>query len=63
VEAGTATLVGTDTRKIVEAATVLVNDAAEYERRRRIHNPYGDGSASCRIAKFILEREELLGAG
>jgi len=53
VEAGTATLVGTDVRKIVDAATLLVCNAAEYERRRQIHNPYGDGKASGRMAEFI----------
>ena len=62
VEAGTATLVGTDVRKIVDAATALIQNASEYERRRRIHNPYGDGMASGRIAKFILDSEELLSA-
>ena len=62
VEAGTATLVGTDVRKIVDATTALVQDASEYERRRRIHNPYGDGMASSRIARFILDSEELLSA-
>jgi len=55
VEAGTATLVGTDQRKIVEATTALLQDPAEYDRRRQIHNPYGDGSASRRIAAFILD--------
>ncbi len=53
VEAGTATLVGTDVRKIVDAATRLLDDSAEYERRRRIHNPYGDGHASERIGEFL----------
>lgn len=53
VEAGTATLVGTDVRRIVGAATLLLEDPAEYERRKRIHNPYGDGQASCRMAEFI----------
>jgi UDP-N-acetylglucosamine 2-epimerase len=53
VAAGTATLVGTDVRKIVDEATVLLEDAGEYERRQRIHNPYGDGQASGRIAGFI----------
>jgi UDP-N-acetylglucosamine 2-epimerase (non-hydrolysing) len=55
VEAGTATLVGTDVRKIVETATLLVQDEGEYQRRQRIHNPYGDGRASGRIARFITE--------
>jgi UDP-N-acetylglucosamine 2-epimerase (non-hydrolysing) len=54
VDAGTATLVGTDLRKIVGATSALL-DPFEYERRRRIHNPYGDGFASGRIARFILD--------
>ena len=62
VEAGTAILVGTDIRKIVGAVTALVQDASEYERMRRIHNPYGDGMASSRIARFILDSQELLSA-
>jgi UDP-N-acetylglucosamine 2-epimerase (non-hydrolysing) len=56
VEAGTATLVGADTRKIIEAATLLIEDTAEYQRRQRIHNPYGDGLGSGRIAEFIRQR-------
>lgn len=60
VDAGTATLVGTDVRKIVDTATQLIQNASEYERRTRIHNPYGDGMASSRIAGFLLAREELL---
>jgi UDP-N-acetylglucosamine 2-epimerase (non-hydrolysing) len=62
VEAGTATLVGTDVRKIVENASLLVRDTVEYDRRRRIHNPYGDGKASGRIAAFIRESLPLLTA-
>ena len=62
VEAGTATLVGTDVGKIVDATTTLVQNAEAYERRRRIHNPYGDGMASSRIATFIMESKELLKA-
>jgi len=60
VEAGTATLVGTDVRKIVDAAATLVLNASEYERRRRIHNPYGDGLAGGRIAEFILRSGDVL---
>ena len=62
VEAGTATLVGTDIRKIVDTVTALLEDNSEYERRKRINNPYGDGLASSRIANFILASEKLLGA-
>jgi UDP-N-acetylglucosamine 2-epimerase (non-hydrolysing) len=53
VTAGTAELVGTDVRKIVDTAVRLLDDADEYDRRRRIHNPYGDGHASERIAAFL----------
>ncbi len=53
VEAGTATLVGTDVEKIAGTAAMLLDDAAEYARRQRIHNPYGDGRASERIAERI----------
>lgn len=53
VTAGTAELVGTDVQRVVGAATRLLDDAGEYDRRRRIHNPYGDGHASERIAAFL----------
>ena len=53
VEAGTVKLVGTDPRRIVDEAVCLLQDAAEYARRSRIHNPYGDGHASERIAAAI----------
>ena len=53
VAAGTASLVGTDVRAINTAAGLLLDDAAEYARRSRIHNPYGDGRASERITAAI----------
>jgi UDP-N-acetylglucosamine 2-epimerase (non-hydrolysing) len=54
VEAGTSTLVGTDPDRIVREAALLLDDAAEYDRRSRIHNPFGDGDASRRIADALL---------
>ncbi len=54
VEAGTATLVGTDVEMIVSSVRRLIEDEREYDRRSRIHNPYGDGHASERIAEAIL---------
>jgi UDP-N-acetylglucosamine 2-epimerase len=53
VEAATATLVGTDPAKIVCQANLLLDDAEEYARRARVHNPYGDGRASPRIGEAI----------
>lgn len=53
VEAGTVKLVGTDAARIVSEAVRLLDDAAEYNRMARIHNPYGDGHASDRIRQAI----------
>ncbi|HEV1284398.1 MAG TPA: UDP-N-acetylglucosamine 2-epimerase (non-hydrolyzing) [Bryobacteraceae bacterium] len=53
VEAGTARLVGTDEEKIVAETARLLDDAEEYARRARIHNPYGDGRASARIRDIL----------
>jgi len=49
VAAGTVKLVGTDPRRILASASELLNSPAEYARRTRVHNPYGDGHASERI--------------
>jgi UDP-N-acetylglucosamine 2-epimerase (non-hydrolysing) len=56
VEAGTVKLVGTDADRIVHEASRLLDDAAEYSRMARTHNPYGDGRASERIVAAIRNR-------
>jgi UDP-N-acetylglucosamine 2-epimerase (non-hydrolysing) len=53
VQAGTVKLVGTDPDLIVSEAVRLLEDRAEYDRMSRLHNPYGDGRASGRIAERI----------
>lgn len=53
VEAGTVILVGTNTSKIVKEAKNLLQDPNLYKSMSRLHNPYGDGSASKRIVEFI----------
>jgi len=55
VEAGTVRLVGTDRAKIVENARKLLDTKAEYQKMARATNPYGDGHASERIVKALLE--------
>ena len=55
IEAGTCRLVGTDPRKIVAEAAILLDDAADYARRSALKNPYGDGLAAKRITE-ILEK-------
>lgn len=57
VEAGTVILVGTDVDKIVSETKDLLNNPARYEEMSRLINPYGDGKASERIVKFIMELE------
>ena len=53
VDAGTARLVGTDPEKILAESALLLDNATEYERRARIHNPYGDGTASLQIREIL----------
>jgi UDP-N-acetylglucosamine 2-epimerase (non-hydrolysing) len=53
VEAGTVKLVGADEEAIVASATELLENRKIYERMSRVHNPYGDGCASVRIADAI----------
>lgn len=55
VSAGTARLVGTDERRIVEEVERLLDDPAAYHQMARRHNPYGDGRASGMIASFLAE--------
>ena len=55
VSAGTARLVGTDERRIVDEVERLLDDPAAYHQMARRHNPYGDGRASEMIASFLAE--------
>jgi UDP-N-acetylglucosamine 2-epimerase (non-hydrolysing) len=54
VEAGTARLVGTDYTCIVRETTALLDDATVYAAMSKAQNPFGDGLASQRIARVIL---------
>jgi UDP-N-acetylglucosamine 2-epimerase (non-hydrolysing) len=54
VAAGTVKLVGTERETIVREAIRLLEDREEYDRMARLHNPYGDGQASGRIAGRLL---------
>ena len=55
VEAGTARLVGTSRRRILQETAELLDDDAAYRRMARAHNPFGDGHASQRIADHVLD--------
>ena len=56
VEAGTVQLVGTQSQKIIEAVTSLLDDENHYNSMSKANNPYGDGQSSDRILKFISEK-------
>ena len=55
VTAGTAKLVGTDRTEIVRNTLALLNTPALYEAMATAINPFGDGQASDRILKIVLE--------
>jgi UDP-N-acetylglucosamine 2-epimerase (non-hydrolysing) len=54
IEAGTGRLVGTDRRRIVDEVSNLLSDADAYATMSKAHNPFGDGLASQRIARILL---------
>ncbi|MBW5438040.1 UDP-N-acetylglucosamine 2-epimerase (non-hydrolyzing) [Bradyrhizobium canariense] len=55
VEAGTARLVGANHDRIVEETFRLLDDDESYAAMARSHNPFGDGHASERIVKVLLD--------
>lgn len=55
VEAGTALLVGANSRKIIEETFRLLDDDDHYSTMSRAHNPFGDGRASERIVRVLLD--------
>ena len=56
VAAGTVRLVGTDRKRIFDSVSDVLCDEARYLAMSRIHNPYGDGKASERIAGVLAGR-------
>ena len=55
VNAGTVKLVGTNENLIIENVTKLLLDENEYKKMNIAHNPYGDGKASQRIVKYLMD--------
>jgi UDP-N-acetylglucosamine 2-epimerase (non-hydrolysing) len=55
VEAGTARLVGANPGKIIEETNRLLDDDDHYSAMSRAHNPFGDGRASERIVRALLD--------
>lgn len=53
ISAGTARLVGTNTKTIVEAVVTLIDDPLCYAEMSNAANPYGTGDASEKIVQFL----------
>lgn len=60
VEAGTVKVVGVNEADIYENARMLLTDEDLYNQMAKSVNPYGDGHASERIVKAILEWKNIL---
>ena len=56
VIAGVNILVGTNAKNIFDNVSVLLNDKDTYLCMASMKNPYGDGKAGLKIAKFLAER-------
>lgn len=54
IESGTARLVGTNVKNIVENIKQLLDDPQSYHKMTRSINPFGDGYASKRIVDCLL---------
>lgn len=53
VNAGVAKIIGTSQKRIVDEASLLLDDADAYASMARPANPFGDGKAAERIAKAL----------
>lgn len=56
VEAGTVKIAGVNEENIYSMAKTLLTDEEQYNQMARAVNPYGDGHASERIVKAIIEK-------
>lgn len=58
IEAGTLKLVGTNSSRIVEEVTRLLENPLEHMKMAKASNPYGDGHAAERIVSALIERSD-----
>ena len=59
IEAGTLKLVGTETSRIIDETSRLLDDPIAYTQMARAANPYGDGHAAERIVAALLQTGRL----
>ncbi|CAK9884448.1 MAG: UDP-N-acetylglucosamine 2-epimerase [Candidatus Erwinia impunctatus] len=55
IDAGTVRLVGTNSATIIDAVSDLLENESAYQKMSFSHNPYGDGTASQKIADAIYK--------
>lgn len=55
VEFGTARVIGTDSRRIIENVERLLSEQSGCSISRAMQNPYGDGQASARIVEILKQ--------
>lgn len=53
IEAGTAKLIGTNPESIISEVEELLHNPSEYDKMAKAINPYGDGTASCKIVDIF----------
>jgi len=53
IDSGAGKLVGADVSRIVEEASLLLNDNLEYDAMSVVENPFGDGHAAERIVQIL----------
>jgi len=58
VDAGILKVVGTETSRIVNEASRLLDDASAYAKMAKAANPYGDGHAAERIVEALLKEND-----
>ena len=62
VEAGTAKLIGTNARTILDSTAELLENPQRYQQMATAINPFGDGQASVRIVKiardYLLQNQQ-----
>ena len=56
IEAGTAILVGADSKNIIKHTQNLINSTQMYTKMTKQHNPFGDGTAAQKIKDFLIDK-------
>ncbi len=57
VTAGTALLVGTSKERIIEEASLLLDDTEHYQTMSKAVNPYGDGTTAEQIISILAKQQ------